>query len=168
VETGRLSSSQRAARAALKQVAVALGQALKVAEENKTMKRILSIDDEPAILECLEDALKRKGYDVMVTTDPEEGLRILKEEDIDLALLDIKMPGKNGFEVYREFRQVRKIPAIFITAYPGSFSATSDELVSMWQNEFADGTTDIIYKPFDLGVLFEKVEGLIGPADSTT
>ena len=131
------------------------------------MKRILSIDDEPAILECLSDALRLKGYDVTVTTDPEEGLRILKAGGIDLALLDVKMPGKDGFQVYREFREVRKIPAIFITAYPGSFTAGSPELVDMWQTEFADGTTDILYKPFDLSVLFEKVEGLIGKSDDS-
>lgn len=129
------------------------------------MKRLLSIDDEPAILECLRDALTRKGYDIRVTTDPEEGLRILREEPIDLALLDIKMPGKSGFEVFREYRRVKNIPALFVTAYPGSFTAESDEVVAMWQTEFADGTTDIIYKPFDLNVLFEKIEGLIGEAD---
>ena len=126
------------------------------------MKRILSIDDEPAILECLKDALQRRGYQITVTTDAEEGLRILKEGHIDLALLDIKMPGKSGFDIYREYREQRKIPAIFVTAYPGSFSATSEELVSLWETEFADGTTDIIYKPFDLDTLFEKIEALIG------
>ena len=72
------------------------------------------------------------------------------------------MPGKDGFEIYNEFRGVRKIPVIFVTAYPGSFDADSEAVVEMWQNEFADGTTDIIYKPFDLEVLFEKVENLIG------
>ena len=129
-------------------------------------KKILSIDDEPAVVECLRDALLTRGYDIRVTTDAEEGLRILREdEDLNLVLLDVKMPKKNGFEIYREFRQFRNLPVLFVTAYPRSFTASSDEVVEMWQNQFADGTTDIIYKPFDLITFFEKVEGLIGPPE---
>jgi two-component system OmpR family response regulator len=132
------------------------------------MKKLLSIDDEPMMLRCLSRALKGKGYDLTITTDPEEGLNILKKEnDICLALLDVKMPGKNGFEIYRELMQFKKIPVLFVTAYPRAFTTKSDEVVEMWRNEFADGTTDIIYKPFDLPSLFEKVEGLIGqPGES--
>ena len=130
------------------------------------MKQILSIDDDPAILKCFERALQRAGYEICVTRDPHEGLQWLKErDDICLAMLDIKMPGLSGFDVYREFRKVRKLPALFVTAYPRSFNMESDDVVEMWQDEFADGTTDIIYKPFDLATLFEKVAGLIGTAD---
>jgi DNA-binding response OmpR family regulator len=129
------------------------------------VKKILSIDDEPMILECIQQALGSQGYEVVTTSDPEEGVKWLKERtDIDLALLDIKMPKKTGFEVYREFREIRKIPVIFVTAWPGSFTSESDELVDMWKNEFADGTTDILYKPFELDTLFEKVDALIGGA----
>lgn len=130
------------------------------------MKRILSIDDEPAILDCLVKALSTQGYEVVSTTDPDEGLRILREEgNLDLVTLDIRMPGRSGFEVYREYRKICKLPALFVTAYPRSFNIESDEVMQMWQNEFADGTTDIVYKPFDLSTLFEKVEALIGKAD---
>lgn len=131
------------------------------------MKRIVAIDDEPEILKCLENALKTKGYTLTITNDPEAGLEILKaEDDISLALLDIRMPKKNGFELYRELREVRKLPVLFVTAFTKSFSTKSNEVLDMWQSEFADGTTDIIYKPFTLESLFEKVEGLIGQADS--
>ncbi len=127
------------------------------------MKTILAIDDQPSILLCLEKALESKGYKLIVTSDPEEGTRILKEDDtIDLALLDIRMPKKDGFEIYREIREHRKIPVLFVTAFSKSFNTKSNEIVDMWQNEFADGNTDIIYKPFRLLELFEKVEGLIG------
>lgn len=131
------------------------------------MKRILSIDDEPMVLRCLQKALEKEGYELRVTSDPDEGLKLLREDPaIDLVLLDIKMPRKNGFEIYREMRQFRNTPVLFVTAYPKSFTAKSDEIVEMWKNEFADGSTDIIYKPFDLSTLFEKVQGLIGgPSD---
>lgn len=128
-------------------------------------KKIVSIDDEPAILKCLEQALKSQGYELYVTSDPDEGIRFIRENpDVCLALLDIRMPKKNGFEIYREIRQFRNLPVLFVTAYPGSFTVKSDEIVDMWKTEFADGTTDIVYKPFDLTTLFEKVEGLIGKA----
>jgi hypothetical protein len=64
-------------------------------------------------------------------------------------------------------KSFRKIPVLFVTAYPKSFTAASDEVVEMWRKNFADGTTDIIYKPFDLPTLFEKVEALIGTADDS-
>lgn len=132
----------------------------------KKPKKIVSIDDQPAVLRCLEQALNGQGYQLVVTSNPDEGLKILKEDpDVCLALLDIRMPKKNGFDIYRELREVRKLPVLFVTAYPGSFTTHADDVVEMWENEFADGTTDIIYKPFDLAVLFEKVEALIGKAN---
>ena len=132
------------------------------------MKRILSIDDEPTMLQCLKQALESQGYELLVTSDPDDGLNTLKtDKSICLALLDVRMPGKNGFEIYRELRETRKMPVLFVTAYPKSFTRNDDEVVDMWQNEFADGTTDIIYKPFDLDTLFSKVEGLVGAANDT-
>lgn len=126
------------------------------------MKKILSIDDEPAVLKCFATSLGRRGYELLTTSNPEEGLRIVRENDIALALLDIRMPEMNGFEFYRKLRAIRRMPVLFVTAYPKSFTTNSDELVQMWKNEFADGTTDIVYKPFELDVLFDKVEALIG------
>lgn len=129
------------------------------------MKTILSIDDEAAILSCFSDALQTRGYAVRTTTDPDKGIRIIREDaDLCLVMLDVKMPGKNGFEIYEEFKQFRDLPVLFVTAYPKSFTSESDQITRMWQEQFADGTTDILYKPFDLMTLFEKVAGLIGDA----
>ena len=64
------------------------------------MRKILSIDDEPSMLHCLQSALERQGYVLVTTSDPDEGLEMLKNDpDICLALLDVKMPKKSGFEV---------------------------------------------------------------------
>lgn len=128
------------------------------------MKRILSIDDEPAILDCLARALESQGYEFRMASDSQQGLELFQRERFDLALLDIRMPGKNGFEIYEEMRAIRPVPVIFVTGYPDSFDARSLQLVRLWQEEFADGTTDILYKPFALETLFEKVEALIGEA----
>ncbi len=128
----------------------------------------MAIDDEATILLCLQKALTSQGYIVDTSDDPVEGTKTLINDDtIILALLDVKMDKKNGFEIYRELRETRKIPVLFVTAYPRSFDAESETIIKMWQEEFADGTTDIIYKPFNLESLYEKVESLIGPADET-
>lgn len=132
---------------------------------NTPIKKIMAIDDEPSVLKCLQRALESRGYGISTSDDSQKGLEILISDDtIILALLDVKMPGMSGFDIYRELRRVRKIPILFVTAYPKSFNAEFDSVISMWKDEFADGTTDIIYKPFNLTSLYEKVESLIGPA----
>jgi DNA-binding response OmpR family regulator len=130
------------------------------------MKRILSIDDDPLILECFQTVLKDKGYEVFITTDPDEVSRQLKSTPYDLVMLDVQMPIKNGFEIFQELKQYYKqIPILFVTAYPQSFSLVSERTAEMWQRDFADGNTDILYKPFHIEDLYEKIEGLIGPAE---
>lgn len=128
------------------------------------MRKILSVDDDDAILRCFQRALDGRGYKVFITTDPAEVSKILEENELDLVMLDIHMPKKNGFEIFQELkRKYQKLPVLFVTAYPKSFSMEDQEILELWQNEFADGNTDVLYKPFKLERLFEKVEGLIGP-----
>jgi CheY-like chemotaxis protein len=128
-------------------------------------KKILSIDDEPAVLKCIEKALRSKHYEIVTVSDPYKGLEMLKgKHSFDLLLLDVKMPGKSGFDIYREIGKICNIPVLFVTAYPDVFNAESKTFEEMWRNQFAAGLTDIIYKPFDLDTFFEKVEGLIGKA----
>ena len=130
------------------------------------MKKLFSIDDDPVVMACLKRVLKTEGFEVEGSTDPDEGLAILRTRtDLALLLLDVKIPKKGGFEVYMELREFSEIPVLFVTAYPPTFDAHNDEVVQMWQARFADGTTDIIYKPFDVNILFEKVEGLVGSAN---
>ena len=132
------------------------------------MKKIMAIDDEASVLTCLQNVLQARGYEIITSNDPEEGTKtLINDETIVLALLDVKMPKKDGFEIYRELRSTRKIPVLFVTAYPRFFNADSEAIVEMWNSEFADGTTDIVYKPFNLDSLYEKVESLIGPPEDT-
>jgi len=129
------------------------------------MKKILAIDDDEKMLRCLERVLKSRGYAIVSTDSPEEAIQILREDaTFDLVLLDVKMPRKNGFEFYRELRGFRNPPVLFVTAYPRSFNASSDDIADLWTRQFSDGNTDVIYKPFELAALYEKVEGLIGQA----
>jgi CheY-like chemotaxis protein len=132
------------------------------------LRKILSVDDDPNVLRAFESTLKQKGYEVFITTNPLEVAGILAGHEIDLIMLDIRMPEKNGFEIFKELKKkYGKLPVLFVTAYPKSFTMRSNEMVRMWEEDFADGQTDILYKPFTIDALYEKVEGLIGKADET-
>lgn len=125
---------------------------------------ILCIDDERSMLACYQTAMDYLGLECLTAQSADAGIALLKATpDVALVTLDIKMPGKNGFEAYRELRAFSNVPVLFATAYPASFSAETEQFVRMWQDQFADGTTDILYKPFDFDVLREKMESLIGP-----
>ena len=126
------------------------------------MRNILCVDDDPNILNVFETALQQKGYKVFVTTDPTEVAHILEQNDIDLVMLDICMPKKDGFQIFQELKKkYEELPVLFATAYPRSFDMQSNEMVRMWTEDFADGITDIMYKPFDVKTLYQKVEALI-------
>ena len=128
------------------------------------MKRILVVDDDEQILKILEAALRKRGYAPVLEADPIAALELLRSQSFDLVMLDINMPHKDGFEIYADIKQWRReLPVLFITGYTESFSMRSARVIRMWTHEFADGNTDVIYKPFKLDVLYEKVEGLIGP-----
>ena len=132
------------------------------------MKRVLAVDDERGILQTLTDALTAKGFEVVTTDQAESAIGLFRDQTFDLVLLDLHMPGKSGFDLYREFASMREVPVLFVSGYPRSFSPTSPGFADLWTGQFALGRTDILYKPFTLSALFEKVEALVGSAEVTT
>ena len=129
------------------------------------MKRILCVDDEVAMLQCLKTALAMDGYETICISQSNEVLAALRREKVNLVLLDVRMPGLNGIDLYNELRKNNPVPVLFVTAFHRSFSMDSEPMLQMWREEFAEGTTDILYKPFDLDKLREKVQSLIGGAE---
>ena len=129
------------------------------------MKTILAIDDEPMMLQCLQATLEKEGFRLLVTANPDDGIDLLKKKPVDLLLLDVKMPGKNGFEIYTELREFSEVPVLFVTAYPKALTPSSPIFKEIWEKGFTDGVTDIIYKPFSIDALLEKVTHLIGSAE---
>lgn len=128
------------------------------------MKRILVVDDDDQILKILEVALGKRGYETVLEADPCVAAEALLRQPFDLVILDINMPNKDGFEIYADIKQRRReLPVLFLTGHTESFSMHSARAIRMWTHEFADGNTDVLYKPFKLEVLFDKIEGLIGP-----
>lgn len=130
------------------------------------MKTIIALDDDNEILKCLKLALDQRGFRTFTATNFDDFLALVKEHKPDLILLDVRMPGKNGFEVFKHLRQWQAVPVMFVTAYSGSFNLESKTVLDLWQNQFSDGQTDILYKPFNIKVLYEKVEALIGPPEA--
>lgn len=114
-------------------------------------EKILVVDDEPMARENLRAFLEDIGYEVLEASDGETGLAACIQEHPDLVLLDISMPGKNGFEVCRELKampEFRETPVLFLSG----LMETRDKLEA-----FASGGVDYVNKPFRL----EEVEARV-------
>ncbi|MBZ9569860.1 response regulator [Patescibacteria group bacterium] len=82
------------------------------------MKRIVFIEDEPALQKILGEALSKEGYEVIAALDGEAGLRLVETKKPDLVLLDLILPKIDGFEVLRRIKEdpeTREIPIIILT-----------------------------------------------------
>ncbi len=79
-------------------------------------RHILAIDDEPAFLGMLRCLFCELGYKVTTAKSGKEGLAKLKEETPDLVILDVVMPGMNGYEVLSEIRKASSVPVMMLTA----------------------------------------------------
>ena len=129
------------------------------------MKKILSIDDEPALLELFRAALSLKGHQVFVAGTVKEGLRILEEQDISLILLDIHMPERDGFDIYRELRQRRQTPVLFVTGDARAFADARGH-ADFPGEEIGGEQAHLLLKPFDVQTLYDRVDALIGAPES--
>ena len=104
-------------------------------------ERILVIDDEPDMLMLMSMIIEENTeWEVETTNNPSEGLKMVMENDYDLVIADLKMPGLDGMEVFEELKEMKPdIPVIIITAY-GSL-----EIADEARNK---GVADFITKPF--------------------
>jgi DNA-binding response OmpR family regulator len=121
-------------------------------------KKILVADDEPNILISLEFLLKREGYDVVIATNGAEALARVRAEQPDMAILDVMMPLRNGFEVCQDLRQdpeFKDLRIIMLTA-KGRDSEVSKGL--------GLGADVYMTKPFSTRELIARVKTLIDRA----
>jgi DNA-binding response OmpR family regulator len=117
------------------------------------MRRILIVEDEPAIAFGLEVDLKTEGYEVEVVEDGEAGARRGREGRFDLIVLDVMLPGKDGFEVCRELRRGGlKTPILLLTA-------KSQEAEKVMGLDL--GADDYVTKPFSPKELRARVRALL-------
>ncbi|MCI5952757.1 MAG: response regulator transcription factor [Anaerostipes sp.] len=111
------------------------------------MAKILAVDDEPAILEMIESILNKDGHLVTKVSDP-RNLNMEKLQLYDLILLDIMMPGIDGFELCSKIRELVDCPILFLTAKTGENSLV---------NGLSLGADDYISKPFGVMELRARI-----------
>ena len=114
-----------------------------------TDEPILVVDDDPQMLRVIRSALLKAGYDPAVTADPEEALRIVRDERPSLALLDMMLPNSDGIHLMRDIFGIADVPVIFISAYG------HDEVIA---RAFEAGAADYIVKPFTPTELAARVK----------
>jgi two-component system, OmpR family, alkaline phosphatase synthesis response regulator PhoP len=116
------------------------------------MKNVLIIEDEPGVQLTLEDLLRSEGYTVVVKGDGLEGEKEAKTDAYDLILLDVMLPGKDGFAVCRSLRKQNiSTPIIMLTARDTNI----DTVMGLKQ-----GADDYLTKPFDAEVLLARMEAV--------
>jgi len=118
------------------------------------MKKILLVEDDPNLGLLLQDYLQLKGkFDVVLSTDGDEGLRAFNKQQFDLCILDVMMPKKDGFTLGKEIRKINQnIPIIFATA-----KAMMEDKVSAYDL----GGDDYITKPFRIEELLLRINALL-------
>jgi DNA-binding response OmpR family regulator len=115
-------------------------------------ERILLIEDDRRVRRATALALADEGYEVSEAEDGEAGLRLLIEMRPDLVVLDIMLPGRDGFEIAREIRRTSDLPIIFLTAK----SDTVDVVVGL-----ESGGDDYLTKPFVVRELIARIRALL-------
>jgi two-component system alkaline phosphatase synthesis response regulator PhoP len=121
----------------------------------KTEPNILVVDDEVDILELVSFHLERAGFNVLKAKDGETALSIVWDENIDLVVLDLMLPGMNGLEVLKSIKENKRtenIPVILLTAK----TTEVDRIVG-----FELGTDDYVCKPFSVKELTARVKALL-------
>ena len=117
------------------------------------MSRILVVEDEPVIAAGLVDELKAEGYEVGLAEDGDAGYAMAREGTWDLILLDVMLPGRDGWAVCRELRRARVMtPVLLLTA----LSREQDKIRGLDL-----GADDYLTKPFSPGELLARVRALL-------
>ncbi len=114
------------------------------------MNRVLAVDDDPSLLEIIRLRLKSSGFEVSAADCGEAALRLLETEVFDAAVLDMKLEGETGLEIFENIKKADpELPVIFLTAY-----GTIDEAVEAMRR----GAFGYLTKPFDHRELVIQVE----------
>ncbi len=125
------------------------------------MAKILLIEDNQMNRDMLSRRLTRKGYEVVIAVDGEQGMAMARSEAPDLILMDMSLPVLDGWEATRQLKsapQTQSIPIIALTAH--AMAGDREKAVEA-------GCNDYDTKPIELPRLLEKIEALLGEKAST-
>ena len=116
------------------------------------MTRLLIVDDEPDIREIIRRYAELEGYETTEASDGLEALSLCRERDFDVAVMDIMMPGMDGYTACREIRKIRDIPMLMLSAK----GTEGDKLYG-----FEMGVDDYVVKPFSPRELMARLKVII-------
>src|SRR5262245_29329032 len=117
------------------------------------MNRIVVIEDDPAILRGLADDLRMEPYEVLTASDGSDGFRVVCEAKPDLVILDLMLPGLNGYDVCRQMRgRGLETPILMLTA---------DDQESSRVQGFDAGADDYVSKPFSVRELLGRIRAIL-------
>ncbi|WP_342527174.1 response regulator transcription factor [Chryseomicrobium sp. FSL W7-1435] len=116
------------------------------------MKKILIVDDERRMVDLIELFLNPQGFKCIKVLDGKEALHVVRTQTVHLVVLDVMMPGMDGFEVCAEIRKLSTVPILMLTAREGK-----EEVVK----GLTLGADDYVTKPFDEEELVARVQALL-------
>lgn len=119
------------------------------------MKRVLIVDDSPTEMHLVTEILRRHGFEVLGADNAEQGLRLAREKQPDLVLMDVVMPGLNGFQATRQLTRdpnTAQIPVIMLTT-------KSQETDRVWG--VRQGARGYLTKPVDERLLLETIREVL-------
>lgn len=119
---------------------------------------IVLVDDDPALRAMLEERLSRPGVTVHTLVDGDKLSDVVAEKDPGLVILDVVLPGKNGYQLCRQLRAAHPELPIFL------FSGKGEPADRFWADEV--GATEFFQKPMDLRRLVERAAELVGNVKS--
>ncbi|MBI3910618.1 MAG: response regulator transcription factor [Armatimonadetes bacterium] len=122
------------------------------------MTRALVIDDEPQIRRALRAGLESNGYSVTLAENGEQGLDLAALHSPDVVILDLAMPGLDGFQVCRQLREWSKVPIIVLSVREGE----ADKIRALDL-----GADDYLTKPFSIGELLARIRAVLRRMGST-
>ncbi len=118
--------------------------------------KVLVVDDQIGMLETFTDILEDKGFNVVTADDGFAAIERVKEQSFDIIFMDIKMPGINGVQTFREIKKINpKVAVVMMTAY------SVEDLI---EEAIAEGAYTVIYKPFDINKVIQTIEKVLDTA----
>jgi two-component system, OmpR family, response regulator len=121
--------------------------------------KLLVVEDEPDLLRSLAQALREEGYAVDTAPDGNEGLFKAENSEYDAIVLDVMLPGIDGWTVLKRLRKTKKTPVLMLTARDG----TADRVHGL-----DAGADDYVPKPFDLEEVFARLRAIIRRSSNET
>ncbi|MGL5278135.1 MAG: response regulator transcription factor [Cetobacterium sp.] len=122
------------------------------------MKKVLIVEDEKSLATVISDSLKNEGFETVIANRGDEAIDYFYKEKPDLVLLDINLPGMNGWEICKKLKSLSQIPIIMVTARDSEF----DEIKGLEL-----GADDYITKPFTPKLLIIKLKKIFKLSNDT-